>query len=268
MPTSDPCSERFTSWAGLALDAGFAGPRVTRLGLQLGWGPGKQRSPLPTLIRSDQFGTGWRPLQPPSPSSPGRAGQARSAPGTAPGALAGRALALGDPGARLLTGAQGAAPREGGAGRGPLLARETGVTGGRRSAARRARRRGSRRGRRNRQGFHKGRAAPQSSGPRPARQHSRRTPRASGPSGRPARPLPPPPAAPVRAWALGRPAAGSGAGATAQAAATGVSQGAAPPFPGTKAAARAELRAAGRDGVRRGLQGAGPRRWDTPRGRP
>lgn len=37
--------ERSTSQAGPASDSGFPALRVTRLGLQLGWGPGEQRCP-------------------------------------------------------------------------------------------------------------------------------------------------------------------------------------------------------------------------------
>lgn len=111
-------------------------------------------------------------------------------------------------------------------------------------------------------------------GPWSASQQVRCAVRAAGPTreaGGP-RPQPPAPAAPARASAEGPTLSGLRGrelprtpGRHQQLVSP---QGAAPPFPGTKAAARAGAPGAGREGVRRGLPGAGPRKWDSPTGRP
>lgn len=108
-------------------------------------------------------------------------------------------------------------------------------------------------------------------GPWSASQQVRCAVRAAGPTreaGGP-RPQPPAPAAPARASAEGPTLSGLRGrelprtpGRHQQLVSP---QGAAPPFPGTKAAARAGAPGAGREGVRRGLPGAGLGNGTAPR---
>lgn len=211
---------------------------MTRLGLQLGWRPREQRTPpSPPPSRANLLYRGWRPLQPRFPLPRVGRGRYPLRPKIEGRLLAGplprRPQRLPTPWSLGLSPARL---------RGPFWPRELGVTGGRRSAARRAQWRAPRTREEAPPRFFQrtsGTAVLWSSARAPAKPprsasrqaHSRGRP-GLGPLRPPAQPGPSA-AGPTRSgiWGWERPRGRQQLVSP---------QGAAPPFPGTKAAARAK----------------------------